>query len=130
WLTRADRATERRARDYGYQHLRTRDVMELLTKLGDERVLIVVVVVAAAVVFARRRPRAAVFVPVVSLTGGLLNRVAKASIGRERPSPYRRVIVVHGQGFPSGHAMGATVVFGAVLFVVWPRLSRPVRVAA
>ncbi|MCU1463198.1 MAG: phosphoesterase PA-phosphatase related [Acidimicrobiales bacterium] len=128
WAVRTDRSLEARARDAGYRHLRFRHVAEAITRLGDPRLLAVVVVVAVVLLVVRRRRADAVFVASVGLTGGLLNRVAKAVIGRARPSPYRRFIVVHGQSFPSGHAMGVTVVVGALLFVLWPRLSRLARV--
>jgi undecaprenyl-diphosphatase len=130
WVLRTDRDLEGRAGDFGYRHLRFRHLMEAITRLGDPRVLAAVIVVAVVVLLARRRTTDALYVASVGAGGGLLNRIAKAAIGRERPSPFRRFIAVHGQSFPSGHTMGATVVFGALLFVLWPRLSRPARLAA
>jgi undecaprenyl-diphosphatase len=120
----ADRRVLRRVRLFDLRHSTVDHLMLWATKLGDPRVLTGVVVIAAALLLWRHRARAATFVVVVSLGGGLLNRVAKALIARERPTPFHRVITVHGSGFPSGHAMGATAVFGAVLFVMWPRLGR------
>jgi undecaprenyl-diphosphatase len=126
----AERSVLRRVRLFDVHHPVVDHVVLWVTKLGDPRVLTGVVVIAAALLLSRHRARAAVFVVLVSLSGGVLNRVAKAAIARERPTPFHRIITVHGSGFPSGHAMGATVVFGAVLFVVWPHLGRTARVLA
>lgn len=56
--------------------------------------------------------------------GGLWVRGLKLLFDRERPLPvHSDVLHPVSASFPSGHAMGAMVVYGALLVWVWPRLA-------
>lgn len=90
------------------------DALKAVTFLGTSLVLYSVVAVAAVVSLARRQPRLAAFVVATAATGGLLNRLVKALVGRERPWFPDPLADSGGYSFPSGHAMNSAVVFVAV----------------
>jgi undecaprenyl-diphosphatase len=100
-----------------------------VTHLGGNPALSLVAVGAAALLWSRRRPSAALFVLLAAVGESVLVRLAKELVGRERPSLPDPVATATGGSFPSGHAMGATAVWGAALIaVVWlvaPRWRRP-----
>jgi undecaprenyl-diphosphatase len=130
WVARTDHRVESRAIRFYFEHLQFARWMQRITKFGDP-LRLAPVVVGGAVAFAlRRRWREAAFLALVPATGGLLNRLAKLLIGRHRPDSMAGLPSFHGNGFPSGHAMGATVVFGALLLVLWPFMNRWTRVVA
>ncbi len=49
---------------------------------------------------------------------GLLNPFLKAIFHRPRPTHYAYIMVEHGWSFPSGHTMGALVVWGTLAYVL------------
>ncbi|WP_247729253.1 phosphatase PAP2 family protein [Halovivax limisalsi] len=68
------------------------------------------------------RPRTAFVVGVV--TGGLaLTLILKTVLGLPRPPPALQATVRDGYGFPSGHAMAATILWGALAY--WCDRPRP-----
>ena len=71
---------------------------------------------------ARGRPREALFVALAAVAGSL-NVLTKLVVASPRPTPdlVRVVEAANGYGFPSGHAFGATLFYGA-LAVVMPSL--------
>ncbi len=94
------------------------DALKAVTFLGTSLVLYSVVAVAAVASLARRQRRLAAFLVVTSVTGGLLNRLVKALVGRDRPSFPDPVVDSGGYSFPSGHAMNSAVAFVAVAVAV------------
>lgn len=128
WVAKTDRRVESSAIRFYFDHLRFARWAQRVTKLGDPLRLAPLVIAAAAACAWRRRWREAAFVAVVPAVGGVLNRVAKLVVGRHRPQSLKQLARFHGNGFPSGHAMGSTVVFGALLLVLWPRLTTWARV--
>jgi membrane-associated phospholipid phosphatase len=102
------------------------------TTLGNSTVLWLAVAAGVAALLARDRVRAAVFLVATALGGTLLNQLVKTVVGRDRPLLPDPLAVGHGKSFPSGHAMNATVVYGALLVVVltWiPRRWWPATIA-
>ena len=57
----------------------------------------------------------------------LVGRVGLAHVRPGMPFPY---FLLGRYGLPSGHALDATVCFGAVIVVLWPQLSRRRRLTA
>ena len=104
-------------------------VSRAVTRLGGNPVLSVVAVAAVLFLVSRNRTRLAVFVLVAAVGESVIIRVVKTMVGRDRPSFPDPIDVATGRSFPSGHAMGATVVWGAVLLAligfVAPRWRRP-----
>ena len=99
------------------------NVLEVVTSLGSTWWLTVLVAIAAVVLLRAGRRRTAAFVVSTSITTGLLIRLVKALVNRDRPSLLDPVASAAGKSFPSGHAMGATAVYGALLVAFAPRLS-------
>lgn len=107
--------------------------LQVLTFLGDPLWLWAVTVPAVVFVWHRHRRRLAVFLAVTTAGGGLLDTLVKLAVGRSRPVFDEPVASAAGGSFPSGHAMSATVVYGALLVVFLPvavRFGRRTPVAA
>lgn len=98
-----------------------------ITWLGRPVVLAVVVAAAAAYTWSRHLPRLAIFLVATSMGGGLVNLALKVLVDRPRPVVDHPVLTAFGKSFPSGHSLGSTVVFGALLVVFLPVVSRKVR---
>jgi undecaprenyl-diphosphatase len=97
--------------------------LKVVTNLGSTWWLTVLVVIAAVVLVRAGRRRAMVFLVATSITTGLLIRLLKALVGRDRPSFLEPLSTASGKSFPSGHAMGATAVYGALLVVFLTRVA-------
>lgn len=54
----------------------------------------------------------------VSLGAGGLNKILKVLFSRERPT-ILRVVEETGYSYPSGHAMGTTILFGGLVFIIF-----------
>lgn len=93
----------------------------VVTQFGAPVVVDVITVVAAVMLLARRRRRAALFVVAVRVGALAIETAVKAAVGRPRPPLSLHLVHATGLSFPSGHATGATAVYGALL------LLRPTR---
>lgn len=87
------------------------DIMRDVTALGSTVVLTIWVAVTALFVALCRRPWSCVFLVVATATGGLMSAGLKVFINRERPDLIAHDLYVSTASFPSGHAMGSTVVY-------------------
>src|ERR1700761_8257741 len=95
-------------------------VVKAVTWLGSGGVLWTLTGAAALVLAIRRRWRLAVYLLV---TGGgelVLAPVLKALVGRLRPVVAHPVAYGTGDSFPSGHALGSIVCYGALFLVFLP----------
>jgi undecaprenyl-diphosphatase len=102
----------------GQQVLTT--VVKDITLLGSTAVLVAVIAAGTLLLLLRRQWRLAVYL-VVTGTGALvLDPVLKALIGRLRPVVAHPVAHAPGNSFPSGHALGSLVCYGALLLVFLP----------
>lgn len=77
---------------------------------------------AIAFTVARRWRPVALLVAILAIRA--LNNTVKGLIDSPRPTPdlLRVTEEAHGLGFPSGHAMGATLLFGALAVIAWHSL--------
>jgi membrane-associated phospholipid phosphatase len=73
--------------------------------------------VVFAVLLARRRLRWAAYLAITSLGGVLLNQLLKVHYLRQRPDASAAVLGATGYSFPSGHAMNATIILGALAYL-------------
>lgn len=105
-------------------------VLEFVSDLGKPVTLWVVGGVVAVLLWRAGRIRIAVFVVVTSLGGGLIDTMVKVAVNRPRPVVDHPVATAFGKSFPSGHTMGATVVYGALLIAFWAVLPQRWRVGA
>lgn len=94
-------------------------VMKFLSWIGKDymRALIAAGVVVALV---RARSHRRLYAFAASILGGvLLVQALKAVFRRARPSDIEVLSSAHGYSFPSGHAMGAMLLFGSLAYVVY-----------
>ena len=106
------------------------DVLRAVTFLGSTVWLTVLVAVCAGFLLRRTRTRLAVYLLTTTAAGAVLNYTVKLAVSRPRPSLIDPVAAASGKSFPSGHSMGSTVVYGALLLVFLPALSRRTRAGA
>jgi undecaprenyl-diphosphatase len=95
-------------------------VVKAVTWLGSDGVLWTVVGAAAVVLALRRQWRLAVYLLVTGAGALILDPVLKSLVGRLRPVVAHPVAHGTGNSFPSGHALGSIVCYGAVLLVFLP----------
>jgi undecaprenyl-diphosphatase len=95
-------------------------VVKAVTWLGSSGVLWAVVGAAAVVLAVRRQWRLAVYLLVTGAGALVLDPVLKSLVGRLRPVVAHPIAHGIGNSFPSGHALGSIVCYGAVLLVFLP----------
>lgn len=91
----------------------------LMTLIGTPVGLGAIGALVAIALAIRGRWRWAAYLIVTSGVGGLLNLQLKAWFARARPELAEALRDAHGYSFPSGHAMGSTVVFGALAYLAF-----------
>src|SRR5215471_10235796 len=96
------------------------NVVKAVTWLGSGGVLWTLIGAAAVVLAVRRRWRLAIYLLVTGAGALVLNPVLKALVGRLRPVVAHPLAHGIGNSFPSGHALGSIVCYGAVLLVFLP----------
>lgn len=89
----------------------------LMSVIGGPVVMGIVTAVVVIVLFFRKRRNWAVYVAITSGGGALLNLELKRYFERARPALAEALRRAAGYSFPSGHAMGSTVVMGALAYV-------------
>lgn len=92
-------------------------VFSILTIIGTPVGLGVLVTGAAAVIIARGQRRLAAYLVLTSIGGSILNVLLKLHFARARPDLTEALRQASGYSFPSGHAMGSVIVFGALAYV-------------
>src|SRR5262249_25840505 len=95
-------------------------MVKAITWLGSDGVLWTVTGAAAVVLALRRQWRLAVYLLVTGAGALILDPVLKSLIGRLRPVVAHPIAHGTGNSFPSGHALGSIVCYGAVLLVFLP----------
>ena len=90
----------------------------------------IVIGLASAVFFLWQRQRYAFLALVLAVPGGaLLNVITKYAIARHRPTFADPILTLTSYSFPSGHALGSTVLYGVLAAVaVWTVTNRRWRV--
>lgn len=95
-----------------------------LTLLGTPVGLGILIAAVVAVLLLRGRWRWAAYLAITAGVGGLLNLLLKSFFERARPELAEALRGAHGYSFPSGHAMGSTIVFGALGYLAMRILTR------
>src|ERR1700722_6064026 len=101
-------------------HAAVVSVVKTVTWLGSSGVLWTVTGRAAVALAIRRRWRLAVYLLVAGAGAVTLDPVLKALVGRLRPVVAHPVAYGTGNSFPSGHALGSIVCYGALFLVFLP----------
>src|ERR1700734_3125134 len=95
-------------------------VIKAVTWLGSSGVLWTVTGTAAVALAIRRRWRLAIYLLVAGAGVLTLDPVLKALVGRLRPVGADPISYGNGDSFPSGHALGSIVCYGALYLVFLP----------
>jgi len=95
-----------------------------MTLIGTPVGMGIVVAVVAALLAMRKRWRWAGYLVFTTTVGGLLNLALKSFFARSRPDLAEALRQASGYSFPSGHAMGSTVVFLALNYLAFRILPR------
>jgi undecaprenyl-diphosphatase len=93
------------------------DVLTVISRLGSRMVMFWLVTIAVVGLLIRRRPRLAGYLVVTGVGALILDPSLKTLVGRLRPVVDLPVASAPGNSFPSGHALGSMVVYGALALV-------------
>jgi len=93
-------------------------IMTGITRLADREMQTGVTVVAVLIFFFLKKWRTGLWYGLTVLLGAdVLNGLVKDFYGRVRPDQIEPLIEQGGHAFPSGHAMGAVIVYGGLFFL-------------
>ena len=96
----------------------------LMATVGGPLFYSIVVACTVAYLSFIKRFRWAIYLAFTTGVGGLLNLALKGFFERARPELAEALRQAHGYSFPSGHAMGSTVVLGALSYLALRTLPR------
>ena len=116
-LLSLDRGVAQRLNDLVAPHPAAVDTLTAVSRLGGRPVMLWLVAVATVLLLIRRRVRLAVYLVVTGVGALLLDPAMKALVGRLRPAVEVPVATAPGNSFPSGHALGSMIVYGALTLV-------------
>jgi len=95
-------------------------IVKAVTWLGSGGVLWTLIGTAAVVLAIRRRWRLTIYLLVAGAGDLVLDPVLKALVGRLRPVVAHPIAHGNGNSFPSGHALGSIICYGALFLVFLP----------
>jgi undecaprenyl-diphosphatase len=101
-------------------------IIERVTWLGSSGVLWTLTGTVVVVLSIRRRWRLAIYLLVTGAGALILDPVLKALVGRLRPVVAHPIAYGTGNSFPSGHALGSIVCYGALFLVFLPATRKGV----
>ena len=102
-------------------------VMLSLTRLGDPEFVVVIVVVSLGWLLWRQQRSAAKILIIACLGALVLNQGLKLTFMRSRPLLWPRLITETSYGFPSGHALGAVVLYGFLAYILAEQFPKQAR---
>lgn len=92
---------------------------DTMSNVGGPAGVGAIAAVALAALLLRRRIALAVYFALTVVGGGLLDLELKRFFARARPAVAEMLRSAQGYSFPSGHAMGSTVTFGALSYIAF-----------
>lgn len=101
--------------------------LKAVTSFGGRPIMLWLLGVAVALLLIRRRPRLALYLVTATVGATMLDPALKLIVGRLRPVVDVPVAAAPGNSFPSGHALGSFVAYGALLLVFLPAIPRRAR---
>jgi undecaprenyl-diphosphatase len=119
-LESADHSAAARLNSLVAGHPAVVSVVKAVTWLGSSGVLWTLIGIAVVALAIRRRWRLAVYLLVTGAGVLTLDPVLKSLVGRLRPVVAHPVAYGTGDSFPSGHALGSIVCYGALFLVFLP----------
>ena len=103
-------------------------LLSTATSIGGSVGLGAIVAVVAMMLLVRQERASAIFLVVTAGGGAVLNSVLKMIFARARPDPASALAVAQWYSFPSGHAMGSFITFGALAYLAlrqpWPWVAK------
>ncbi|MGK5743253.1 phosphatase PAP2 family protein [Micromonospora sp. URMC 103] len=123
-LHRMDAAATDALHGYALDHPGWVRLMSVWTDVFGPMPLRAAALVLVIWLVSRGARRAAAWVTVTMLAGGLLGPLLKLLVGRDRPELLDPVARAAGYSFPSGHALNATLAAGVLLVVFLPSARR------
>jgi undecaprenyl-diphosphatase len=114
-------AIDNNAHSWATQHRATgaTGFFTVMTIIGGPPVLGATAFAVAVALYLKRRFRWLAYLAVTAGGGALLNVLLKLYFARARPAVAEMMRRAHGYSFPSGHAMGSTVVFLALSYLAF-----------
>jgi len=101
-----------------------------MSNIGGPVGVAVEIFVVSLILAFRRRWRWLIYLIVTASGGGLLDLELKRYFARARPAVAEMLRLANGYSFPSGHAMGSAVAFGALAYLAFRAIrSWPARAA-
>ena len=119
-LESADRTSAAHLNNLVVGHGALDSALKAVTLLGSTAVLCIIVGLAVIFLAIRRRWRLALYLLVAGAGALVLDPVLKALVGRLRPVLAHPIAHGTGSSFPSGHALGSMICYGALLLVFLP----------
>lgn len=95
----------------------------VMTVIGNPAGLGFIVLTVSVALAVQKRWRWVAYLLLTTVIGGLLNLQLKGWFARDRPDLAEALRDAHGYSFPSGHAMGSTIVFGALAYLAFRALQ-------
>src|SRR5205823_9646863 len=96
---------------------------EAMSTVGSPAGVAAVLVIVGIVLLVKRRWRWFFYLAVTSTGGVLLNLELKHHFARTRPDVAEMLRRASGFSFPSGHAMGSTIAYGALTYLAMRALT-------
>ena len=93
-------------------------VMLSLTRLGDPEFVVVIIVVILGLLLWKRQRTEAKMLTIACLGALVLNQGLKLFFAKPRPQLWTPLIVETSFSFPSGHALGAVVLYGFLAYLL------------
>jgi membrane-associated phospholipid phosphatase len=93
-----------------------------LSFIGSPLALVPGIASAAVILWAARQRRDAVLLIVAIGGAGLLDTILKLHFRRIRPNVPWALVREHSFSFPSGHSVGAVVLYGMITYLIWRHL--------
>jgi membrane-associated phospholipid phosphatase len=97
---------------------------DVMSTIGGPVGVAVIGVVVLVVLLVRKRLHRVVYFAFTAAGGGALDWELKRYFARARPAVAQMLMHASGYSFPSGHAMGSTVVFGALAYIAFRAFNR------
>jgi membrane-associated phospholipid phosphatase len=105
------------------------EAMTVLSAAHTARGMAVLVIGAVALLLALRDRVGALWLPLTYYSGATLNHGLKHLVGRPRPGQ-EGLLLPTDFAFPSGHAAQATLLYGALVLLLWRQIRSPTARAA
>ncbi|MGI5214160.1 phosphatase PAP2 family protein [Plantactinospora sp. CA-290183] len=127
-LDRFDAAASDGFREHGTANPRLVSVLRVATDVAATVPFVAAGLLVGLALAARSRRRAAAFCVAVTVVVPVLWGLMHALV--HHPRPVDGFVVVHSNGFPSGHTSNAAAAALVAVLLLWPRLAGPARPVA